>query len=136
MSFPRHQSGQTDSGITLPAPNASRSANSDNRSFVKKHPRATGLVMTLMTTLLTLFCLEIVFRSWAYFELNEGRLEDLQEENPTISDKRMQLTREHQIKLSANPKIIYEHKPNLHLIDSVGNEYTINGSGFRGPEHP
>ena len=99
-------------------------------------PARIGLI--LLPLGLTLLLLEIGFRSAAYLGANEGRLEDLEHDTevPPPDVKRLQLSRIHQIKLSANPRILYEHKPNLRLVDGRSNQYTINRSGFRGPLYP
>ena len=98
-------------------------------------PARIGLL--LLPLGFTLLLLEIGFRSAAYLGGNEGRLEDLEDDSETPPDgERVQLGRIHQIQLSANLRIVYEHKPNLRLVDGRGNEYTINRSGFRRPLYP
>lgn len=107
-----------------------------NLGFIPSHPRVAAIVVVSMSIVLTLLFLEIYFRSAAYLVGNKGRLEDLEPDTLATSPQGSSIKRKYQIKLSANPKIVYEHRPNLRLVDDRNNTYTINRSGFRGPDYP
>lgn len=69
----------------------------------------------------------------AHFE-NQGLLSTALSSPVTIPANR-QVTLGHMIRLSSNPRIIYEFKPDLD-VNFVDAPVTINSAGFRGPLYP
>jgi lysophospholipase L1-like esterase len=89
------------------------------------------LVLAVISILLTLLLLEIGFRIGVHFE-NQGLLRGSLDPGIEIpSDRRVGLG--HMIRMSRNPRIIYELKPHLSVIYE-GAPVTTNSQGFRSPE--
>lgn len=102
------------------------------RRFALSRP---GLV--ILSLALTLLLLEFAFRAVAWYSGNFGRLDDLEREYAPLPEpgQPVPLGELPRFRLSANQRIVYEHRPGLRFIDESGNVFTINDAGFRGPGH-
>ena len=85
--------------------------------------------------MLSLLVLEIGVRVTFYMLDTDEILEDLRaEEEQANTTPGMALYR--QTRISSNPRIIYELRPNSTMTDAFGNKHEVNEVGFRGPLIP
>jgi hypothetical protein len=87
-----------------------------------------NLLLALLSTLSTLFVIEIGFRVKVYVENQRTLHNVLKSELELPAEGPVSFA--HMIRLSKNPRIIYELKPNLSVIWE-GNSVTLNEEGFR-----
>ena len=104
--------------------------------MTRLRPIAQNLALLAGSLLLVAAALEVALRLHTQFA-SPATLADLEtEEEATPAEPRTVAARGriHQIRPSANERIVYELKPNLRVVDEEGNTYTTNSAGFRGPE--
>jgi lysophospholipase L1-like esterase len=92
-----------------------------------------GMAISVLSTAFTLLFLEIGLRIAGYVSADAERFEDLQKGEYEKGNRR---EFKPSIRISRNPRIIYEFEPNLHRIDKYGKKHTANAVGFRGPLYP
>jgi hypothetical protein len=92
-----------------------------------------NLLLAFAATLLTLLVIEIGFRVRAYLENEKTLHQVLKSELELPAEGPVSFA--HLIRLSKNPRIIYELKPNISVIWE-GNPVTLNEGGFRSGIHP
>jgi hypothetical protein len=92
-----------------------------------------NLLLAFAATLLTLLVIEIGFRVRAYLENEKTLHQVLKSELELPAEGPVSFA--HLIRLSKNPRIIYELKPNISVIWE-GNSVTLNEGGFRSESYP